>query len=74
MPKPCKFCKGTGFEPDAETLRKKREEAGLPLRRVADAMGISAAYLSNLENGRRAWRPGLEVDFEKAVKALKKRK
>lgn len=37
----------------SQSLRRARERAGLTLRSVAAAAGITAAYLSNLEGGRR---------------------
>jgi transcriptional regulator with XRE-family HTH domain len=35
------------------TLRKTRERAGISLRRIAEATGISPTYLSDVEHGRR---------------------
>ena len=55
----------------ARGFRKKCE---VSLREVARSMEISAAYLSDLELGRRAWRTSLEHKFIAAIAvvALKK--
>jgi transcriptional regulator with XRE-family HTH domain len=34
-------------------LRQLRDERGIPLKAMAEALGVSAAYLSALEHGRR---------------------
>ena len=51
----CPRCKGTGkvSKPDPDSLRKAREEAGISLRAMADALGFSAPYLSDIERGNR---------------------
>lgn len=41
-------CLGAGF-------RANRESAGVSLRRTASLLGISSAYLSDLERGHRKW-------------------
>lgn len=55
----CKHCDGTGVEQDAvaigKAMREAREKAGQSGRETAKRMGISAAYLSDLELGRRHW-------------------
>lgn len=38
-----------------EEIRKRREAAKVSLRKVAESMGWSAAYQSDLELGRRGW-------------------
>jgi len=57
--KPCKRCNGTGLEPDpsevGKRMRHMREKAGISLRDAADKMGVSAAYLSDMERGNRAF-------------------
>lgn len=57
--KACTHCKGTGNQIDHEALgadmRKEREAAGVSLRSMAKAMAFSAAFLSDLERGRRNW-------------------
>lgn len=37
----------------SEVIREQREIRGLTLRRVAEAVGVSAPYLSDVEHGRR---------------------
>lgn len=36
-------------------MRARRERANMPLRLLGKLLGLSAAYLSDLENGRRRW-------------------
>jgi len=36
-------------------MRHMREKAGISLRDAADKMGVSAAYLSDMERGNRAF-------------------
>lgn len=43
--------------PFGETMRKLRAERGVTLKEMADAIGVSSAYLSALEHGKRG-RPG----------------
>ena len=38
-----------------QALRKLRVSAGVTLRRMAEVLGISDGYLSDLENGKRGW-------------------
>lgn len=47
-----------------------REQAGISLRQVADAMHISAPYLSDLELGRRYWHNRVD-DYKEALKKHK---
>ena len=55
----CRRCGGTGHEPDheriGEAMRRDREAAGLTLVQIAERMGVSGSYLSDLERGKRAW-------------------
>lgn len=57
--KNCPHCNGTGKVTDhaklGARLQRKREKAGLTLREVGNAMGISIGYLSDLEHGRKPW-------------------
>lgn len=68
---PCRHCNGTGREMDQRAmgadLRKKREAKKRSLRSVADDMGISYPYLSDLELGRRMWSTELISKFERAI-------
>jgi hypothetical protein len=54
---PCKHCGGTGKVPDQVklgfTMRVLRGTESL--RSFADRTGYSAAYLCDLENGKRRW-------------------
>ena len=43
--------------PFGDRMRKLRSERGVTLREMADAIGVSSAYLSALEHGKRG-RPG----------------
>lgn len=58
---PCKHCDGTGRVPDdreiGRKMRRRRIEVGLSLRALAARLGLSPAYLSDLETGRRRWSP-----------------
>jgi len=48
-------------------MREKRETAGLSLQRVAELMEFSAAYVSDLERGRREWNEKLIKAYEKVL-------
>jgi transcriptional regulator with XRE-family HTH domain len=67
----CQRCGGTGVEPDqvaiGARMRQKRRAAGMTLRDVAERVGKSLPYLSDLERGRRAWNAGITRDFLSAV-------
>lgn len=43
----------TQFQSFGEFLQKKREEKQITLRKMADRIGVSAPYLSDIEKGRR---------------------
>lgn len=62
----CWRCHGTGQIHDplvlGQSLRKLREEAKITLHRMADVLGISAGYLSDLENGKRGWLGEVSAD------------
>ena len=51
----CDFCDGSGFiiRINPEWLIAQRKKHGLSLRQVAKDIGISAAYLSDIEHGKR---------------------
>jgi hypothetical protein len=65
----CRHCDGLGyrlsFNPD--WARKKREDARLSLRHVATKMGVSAAYLCDLELGRRNFTDEMQDRFLEAL-------
>lgn len=60
------------MEPDpvaiGAKMRESREKRGLSMREVARRMGYSAAFVSDLELGRRTWS---QVAFQKYGEALK---
>lgn len=69
---PCVKCNGIGEVENAayrgQEMRKLRQTAGLSLREVARQMGRSAAYISDLELGRRGWNTGLIRAYEKVLR------
>ncbi len=70
--RPCERCGGTGELENAayrgKQMRELREASGLSLRRVAELMEFSAAYVSDLELGRREWSDKLIRAYEKALR------
>lgn len=68
----CKHCDGTGVEQDSvaigKAMREAREKAGQSCRETARRMGISAAYISDLELGRRHWGSKQLEAFRIAIK------
>lgn len=68
----CPRCVGTGYLLDPVAtgglMRAGREQAAVTLRTLAKRMGISAAYLCDLELGRRGWNEGLLEEYMKALK------
>lgn len=69
----CPTCLGEGVVPEASDARKRREAAGLTLRRVADGMQITPTYLSDLERGNRTWSGDLWQRFCRVTAILKGR-
>lgn len=71
--KPCPKCNGSGEVKDpTETgrqMRALRKASGKSLRHVAGAAGLSPAYVSDLELGRRGWADDLIERYKKAVRA-----
>lgn len=67
---PCQWCNGTGKSYDhayvGAEMRKFRKSRGVVLRVVADKLGYSIPYLSDLEKGYRNWRTDLIEKFKKA--------
>jgi predicted transcriptional regulator len=55
------------------SFRKERLKAGVSLREVARQMGISAAYLSDLERGNRNWTRALANRYERGIIAIPKK-
>lgn len=52
--------------------RKTRWSLNIPLREVARRMNYSAAYISDLELGKRNWTQKLLNDYENALKTPRK--
>lgn len=71
----CPKCSGTGRIADPVMLgasaRSKRERSGISLRDLARTLNISAAYLSDLELGRRSWPIGLSSRYVTALDQMK---
>lgn len=69
--KTCGTCGGSGRVPDpvfvGQKMRKLRKSEGKTLRAVARAMDLSAAYLSDLELGRRGWSKSLQQAYVRGV-------
>ena len=67
----CRRCGGTGEEPDwravGAKLRADREQAGLTQTEVAFRLGMSKAYVSDLERGARPWRTELVERYREAL-------
>ena len=53
IPAPCPTCGGAGKKISGAWLRAQREKHGLTLREAARRLGISAAYLCDIEHDRR---------------------
>lgn len=64
MSKPCPRCYGTGYLEDTSKFRLKREFAAITLRDMAKTLGVSAAYLSDMERGRRNFTPSMSEKFK----------
>ena len=56
----------------ARMARSHRERHRVSIRAVAQQMGISAPYLSDLELARRCWRDSTLREFYAAVDAVRK--
>ena len=71
MTRPCMRCRGTGVEPDWGAVgircRKAREAKGWTLRELAQRTHISAAYLCDMEKGRRGWQSPTAVRITKLL-------
>lgn len=71
----CPRCGGTGHidNPVAigEQMRKLRLAKGIGLREIAQDIGFSAPYVSDLERGRRAWSPNVKRWYLQSIKHWK---
>lgn len=67
----CPKCGGSGQVDDPRQTgadaRRRRLAVGLSLRGVAQTMGFSPSYLSDLELGKRAWNAYLTSQYAKAL-------
>jgi hypothetical protein len=68
----CSRCGGTGLLPDDRVVGKKMREfrkgcTGWTGRALARAIGISAAYLSDLELGKRHWHTEIQERYWEKV-------
>lgn len=74
MSMPCDKCDGTGLVNDprvtGQMLRKEREQAGMSLRAMAHNVKRSAAYLSDLERGRRNWSADKIAEYRRILGQL----
>ncbi len=66
-PLPTKTITVTDDEKVGLILRAKRERAKMSLRTVAAKLGFSAAYVSDLERGKRAWTDAKVADYLAAL-------
>lgn len=68
----CPECRGTGQVPDPRAIgtamRAKRKATGLSLSEVARRLDVSAAYVSDLELGHRAWGDAITARYCAALK------
>jgi len=69
--KKCPKCNGTGQVLDAVEVgayfKVHRRDSRISLREVAKRLNISAAYCSDLEQGRRRWSLELMERYRKAI-------
>lgn len=73
----CDKCEGTGQVPNPRiigaAMRVLRTRADVSLRDVATKMQVSAAYLSDLELGRRNWSEETQKSFHNALHNLRRK-
>lgn len=71
----CPTCEGSGRLPDqrdiGRAMRARRVKADLSLREVARRMALSAAYVSDLELGKRGWRAKVTMAYGEALRKAK---
>lgn len=68
--KSCRCCQGSGKELDHKAvgleMKKLRNSTGLSQAALGKVMGVSAAYICDLEQGYRNWSEALVARFRKA--------
>lgn len=60
----CRHCGGLTDEINGLGLRDRREAAGIGLRRMAAALGVSVPYLSDVERNRRRVTERVRLAYE----------
>lgn len=69
----CPHCEGTGRVPDWAAIgklwRKSRRDRDLTQGQIAKALGVSVAYISMLEKGKKPWPARMEFRYLAALKA-----
>ena len=69
----CLRCNGTGKEPNQKRLGKQARENRIAAKKtvqaLADLMGLSISYISDLELGKRNWNTDLIKRFNAAIKS-----
>lgn len=70
----CERCEGTGQTLDhagvGRLIRSRRESIRITLRAAAKGIGISPAYLCDLERGRRPWTIERAIEFDAKIQKL----
>lgn len=70
----CTACGGSGKQPAEEArdqLRAAREKAGISMRALASAMGLSYGYLGDVERGNRKLTPFMADKYMAKLEELK---
>lgn len=71
----CPKCNGTGRVPDDRAIglamRRLRESKEISLRALARRLEVSAAYLSDLELGRRHWHENVTEAYRLEIMEVK---
>lgn len=72
----CRYCSGTGKEIDSVSVGNEmlalRKAKDVKQCNVAEFMGYSAAYISDLEKGKRGWSDRLIASYKSAITNLSK--